>query len=92
MPLVAESRCGLNTSAPEPERTSRAKHRPLRELKGFDKNAIAPGETVEVVFLLEEAMLAFTGVDGVRRAEPGTFDVWIAPSCTGGTPARFVLA
>lgn len=64
----------------------------MRELKGFDKNAIAPGETVEVVFLLEEAMLAFTGVDGVRRAEAGTFDVWIAPSCTGGTPARFVLA
>jgi len=66
--------------------------RPVRELKGFDKIAIAPGETVEVAFLLEEAMLAFTGVDGVRRAEPGAFDVWIAPSCTGGTPARFVLA
>lgn len=66
--------------------------RPVRELKGFDKIAIAPGETVEVAFLLEEAMLAFTGVDGVRRAEAGAFDVWIAPSCTGGTPARFVLA
>ncbi|HBS57214.1 MAG TPA: beta-glucosidase [Stenotrophomonas sp.] len=66
--------------------------RPVRELKGFDKIAIAPGETVEVAFLLEEAMLAFTGVDGVRRAEPGAFDVWIAPSCTRGTSARFVLA
>ncbi|WP_343650745.1 glycoside hydrolase family 3 N-terminal domain-containing protein [Stenotrophomonas sp.] len=66
--------------------------RPIRELKGFDKIAIAAGETVEVAFLLNEAMLEFTGVDGVRRAEPGTFDVWIAPSCTTGTAAQFVLA
>lgn len=66
--------------------------RPVRELKGFDKIAIKPGETVEVAFLINESMLEFTDVDGVRRAEPGAFDVWIAPSCTTGTPARFVLS
>jgi len=66
--------------------------RPVRELKGFDKIAIKPGETVEVAFLINESMLEFTDVDGVRRAEPGAFDVWIAPSCTSGTPARFVLS
>lgn len=66
--------------------------RPVRELKGFDKIAIKPGETVEVAFLINESMLEFTDVDGVRRAEPGAFDVWIAPSCTTGIPARFVLS
>jgi beta-glucosidase len=66
--------------------------RPVRELKGFDKIAIKPGETIEVAFLLNESMLEFTDVDGVRRAEPGAFDVWIAPSCTTGIPARFVLS
>lgn len=66
--------------------------RPVRELKGFDKIALKPGETVEVAFLVNTAMLEFHDVDGVCRAEPGAFDVWIAPSCATGIPARFVLA
>lgn len=66
--------------------------RPVRELKGFDKIALKPGETVEVAFLVNTAMLEFHDVDGVCRAEPGAFDVWIAPSCATGIPGRFVLA
>ena len=66
--------------------------RPVRELKGFEKIAIEPGQSVEVSFEINENMLEFTDVDGVRRAEPGAFDVWIAPSCVAGTPGRFTLA
>lgn len=66
--------------------------RPVRELKGFEKIAVEPGQSVEVSFEINENMLEFTDVDGVRRAEPGAFDVWIAPSCVAGTPGRFTLA
>lgn len=65
--------------------------RPVRELKGFDKITLAGGESLDVAFLLNESMLEFTGVDGIRRAEGGTFDVWIAPSCTTGEATQVTL-
>ncbi|AKC87115.1 beta-glucosidase [Pseudoxanthomonas suwonensis] len=65
--------------------------RPVRELKGFRKLRLQPGEAREVVFELSRAQLAFTCADGSRGAEPGTFDVWIAPSSATGEPARFEL-
>ena len=65
--------------------------RPVRELKGFRKILLQPGESREVVFELYAAQLAFTRADGSYGAEPGAFDVWIAPSSTAGVPARFEL-
>lgn len=65
--------------------------RPVRELKGFHKLRLQPGESREVVFTLSRAQLAFTGADGRYAAEPGAFDVWIAPSSVAGEPARFEL-
>ncbi|MGL4690530.1 MAG: glycoside hydrolase family 3 C-terminal domain-containing protein, partial [Stenotrophomonas maltophilia] len=66
--------------------------RPVRELKGFDKVTLAGGASLDVAFLLNESMLEFTGVDGIRRAEAGVFDVWIAPSCTSGEAVQVTLA
>ena len=54
--------------------------RPVRELKAFHKIALAPGQSEEVRFTLRANDLAFIGRDNRLRAEPGTFDVWIAPS------------
>ena len=65
--------------------------RPVRELRGFRKLRLAPGESREVVFHLSRANLAFTRADGSHGAEPGAFDAWIAPSSTTGEPARFTL-
>ena len=65
--------------------------RPVRELKGFRKLELQPGESRQVVFALSRAQLAFTGADGSHGAEPGVFDAWIAPSSVAGTPARFEL-
>jgi beta-glucosidase len=65
--------------------------RPVRELKGFRKLLLQPGDSVEVAFELSRADLAFTRADGTHGAEPGTFDVWIAPSSVAGEPARFEL-
>ncbi|KAF1699458.1 beta-glucosidase [Pseudoxanthomonas jiangsuensis] len=65
--------------------------RPVRELKGFRKLELQPGESREVVFALSRAQLAFTRADVSHGAEPGAFDVWIAPSSVAGAPARFEL-
>jgi len=65
--------------------------RPVRELKGFRKLRLQPGESREVVFEVSRAQLAFTRADGSHGAEPGAFDVWIAPSSAAGESARFEL-
>ncbi|WP_114228053.1 MULTISPECIES: beta-glucosidase BglX [Sphingomonas] len=54
--------------------------RPVRELKAFRKLALAPGASEVVRFVLRPADLAFIGVQNRPVVEPGTFDVWIAPS------------
>ncbi|KAF1694587.1 glycoside hydrolase family 3 N-terminal domain-containing protein [Pseudoxanthomonas koreensis] len=65
--------------------------RPVRELKGFRKVLLQPGQSLEVAFELSRADLAFTRADGTHGAEPGAFDAWIAPSSATGKPARFEL-
>jgi beta-glucosidase len=54
--------------------------RPVRELKAFRKVALAPGQSEVVRFTLRASDLSFIGRDDRWVAEPGTFDVWIAPS------------
>jgi beta-glucosidase len=65
--------------------------RPIRELKGFQKFRLGPGESRDVRFDLTRKDLEFVGLDNQWIAEPGIFDVWIAPSSSGGKPARFTL-
>ena len=65
--------------------------RPVRELKGFRKLRIEPGQSVEVAFDISRRDLEFVGPDMQWLAEPGEFDAWIAPSSTGGVPVRFTL-
>ena len=54
--------------------------RPVRELKAFRKVKLAPGQSEVVSFTLRPANLQFYGVENRPIVEPGTFDVWIAPS------------
>lgn len=54
--------------------------RPVRELKAYRKVALAPGKSETVTFTLRAGDLSFIGVDNKPIVEPGTFDVWIAPS------------
>jgi len=65
--------------------------RPIRELKDFRKVALAPGEHTTVSFTLRREQLAFTTRSGAFAAEPGLFDVWIAPSSEAGDAAQFTL-
>ncbi|MDQ3247038.1 MAG: glycoside hydrolase family 3 C-terminal domain-containing protein [Pseudomonadota bacterium] len=53
---------------------------PVQVLKAFRKIPLAPGESETVRFVLRAADLAFIGTQDRPVVEPGTFDVWIAPS------------
>jgi len=65
--------------------------RPVRELKGFQRVELQPGETRRVSFTITEEMLAFTRFDGSRGVEPGRYRVWIAPDSSAGKWADFTL-
>lgn len=65
---------------------------PVRQLKGVQKVRLGPGEEKELVFRLVRQDLEFIGADLLPVAEPGGFDVWIAPSAVGGSKAVFELA
>ncbi len=66
--------------------------RPVRELKGFRKIALDPGESKDVSFTLTRKDLEFVGRDLTWLAEPGAFDVWVAPSSASGEAGSFTLA
>lgn len=65
--------------------------RPVRELKGFRRVRLAPGETVTVSFQLGSADLAFYGRDNVLIVEPGEFHVWVGGSSEAALHAAFRL-
>lgn len=57
--------------------------RPVKELKGFSKVKLAPGETREVTFTIGKEALSF--FDDTRHewvTEPGKFEAWIGASST----------
>ena len=65
--------------------------RPVKELKGFLKVTLAPGEEREISFEIKESMLRFLRAGGTVGSEPGKFRVWIAKDSTQGEPAEFIL-
>jgi beta-glucosidase len=65
--------------------------RPVRELKGFEKVRLAAGASRKVAFTITRKHLEFVGGDLQMRAEPGRFQVWIAPSSAAGKPMTFTL-
>jgi beta-glucosidase len=58
--------------------------RPAKELKGFQKIALQPGESRSVSFAITPDMLKHTGAD--MKADPGygRFTIEIAPNAAGG--------
>ncbi len=65
--------------------------RPVRELKDFRRVSLAPGESREVSFELSRADLEFIGAQMKPVAEPGDFELWIAPSALAGEAQTFTL-
>jgi len=54
--------------------------RPVKELKGFRRIHLDPGQTQTVEFVLSPAELSFLNQEMKRVVEPGTFDVMVGPS------------
>jgi beta-glucosidase len=62
--------------------------RPVRELKGFRRIFLAPGERRRVEFTLGREELSFWNIDMRDVAEAGSLYVWVSANCTTGDPAR----
>jgi beta-glucosidase len=54
--------------------------RPVKELKGFRRIHLDPGETQPVEFVLSPSELSFLNQEMKRVVEPGIFDVMVGPS------------
>ena len=66
--------------------------RPVRELKAFRRVALEPGERKRVTFTFTRADLLFIGRALKPTVEPGTFQLWIAPSAEAeGVSGTFEL-
>ena len=66
--------------------------RPLRELKGFQRVTLHPGETKDVSFTLTVHDLGCWSAEGKWVVEPGRFELAIAPDAASGRMASFTLA
>jgi beta-glucosidase len=65
--------------------------RPVRELKGFRRIHLKPGEKTSVKFPLDVEDLAFYNDRLQRTAEAGTVHVWIAPDSAQGPEGKFAI-
>lgn len=65
--------------------------RPVRELKGFRRVRLAPGEAARVAFRLVPEDLAFVGRDMTPVVEPGKFHAWIGGSSVADLRVEFTV-
>ncbi|MFN7995246.1 MAG: beta-glucosidase BglX [Bryobacteraceae bacterium] len=64
---------------------------PVRELKGFERVRLTPGETKSVRFTLAASDVAFYNERMQLVTEPGRFRVWVAPDSSRGLEGSFDL-
>jgi beta-glucosidase len=65
--------------------------RPVRELKGFQKIMLPPGEDCTVTFELNVSDLGFYDADMQYVVEPGQFKVWVGTNSAEGLEGEFQL-
>ena len=65
--------------------------RPVRELKGFQKILLQPGESRDVAFTLFVNDLGYYDTKGNWLVEPGKYQIWLAKDSVSGEPAEFEL-
>lgn len=66
--------------------------RPVRELKGFQRITLAPGEHKTVEFSVKANDLGSYDPDLKWVVPPGTYDVWVAPNAVEGVAGTFEVA
>ena len=65
--------------------------RPVKELKAFDRVALKAGESKNLTFRIPVSDLAFYGLDGVKKVEPGDFQLWVSGDSASGEPVSFTV-
>ncbi len=65
--------------------------RPVRELKGFQRVELGPGETRRVSFELPIEALSFFHADGSAHLESGEIQVWVGRHANDGLAGRFEI-
>ena len=65
--------------------------RPVKELKAFERVALKAGESTNLEFQIPVSDLAFYGLDGVKKVEPGDFQLWVAGDSASGEPVSFTV-
>jgi beta-glucosidase len=65
--------------------------RPVKELKGFRRVELGPGQSQEVTFVLKPSDLAFYTAAGRWEAEPGDFKVFVGANSRDVKEAGFTL-
>ena len=65
--------------------------RPIRQLKGFQRVRLEPGQSARVRFTLTRRDLMFIGRELTWTVEPGRFTVWIGPNAEAGLEGIFEL-
>lgn len=63
--------------------------RPVKELKGFRRVTLQPGETKTVTFNLPVSDLAYWNIDVKKVVEPGEFTLWLGTNSDEGLSADF---
>lgn len=65
--------------------------RPVKELRGFHKVALEPGESVDLTFEIPVESLAFWDIDNEFVLEAGEHHVWVGPSSVEGLQGSFAI-
>ncbi len=65
--------------------------RPVKQLRGFKRVSLAPGESKTITFTLTESDLAYWDSNFEFKAEPGKFVVSIGPNSVDGMSTDFEL-
>jgi beta-glucosidase len=65
--------------------------RPIKELKGFQKVDLLPGQSRELTFTLKASDLAFYTAAGKWEVEPGAFKVFVGGNSRDVKEAGFTL-
>ncbi|MBR5256607.1 MAG: glycoside hydrolase family 3 C-terminal domain-containing protein [Bacteroidales bacterium] len=65
--------------------------RPVKELKAFERVSLKAGESRKLELQIPVSSLAFYGLDGVKKVEPGDFQLWVAGDSASGEPVPFTV-
>jgi beta-glucosidase len=65
--------------------------RPVRELKGFQKILLQPGESRDLAFTFSAKDLGYFDTRGRWLVEPGKYQLWLAKDSASGEPVEFEL-